>query len=89
MISFDSFTNFSHCLNIFVLRIQRESPEYCLFYNFNKSTECPTRNIPYLSSNFSKSVFYLIKFLKEICYTMLNLDLSICFISVSARIDFL
>ena len=33
-------------------------------------------------------MFYLIKILKEICYTILNLDLSICFISVSARIDF-
>ena len=32
------------------------------------------KKFPYLSCYSSKSVFYLIKILKEICYTMLNLD---------------
>ena len=49
----------------------------------------PKKHFPYLSCYFSKSVFYFIKILKGICYTMLHLDLSICFISVSTRIDFL
>ena len=49
----------------------------------------PPKNFPYLSCYSSKSVFNLIKILKEISLTMLNLDLSICFISVSACIDFL
>ena len=49
----------------------------------------PEKNFPYLSCYFSKSLFYLIKIMKEISFTIVNLDLSICFISVSARIDFL
>ena len=40
-----------------------------------------------LSCYFRKSLRYFIKITKEIYYTMLNLDLSICFISVSTRID--
>ena len=47
------------------------------------------KNFPYFTSYFSKSVFYLIGILKEICYTMINIDLSICFSSVSGRIEFL
>ena len=53
------------------------------------STVCPTKNFPYLSCYFIKGVFNLIKILKEICHTMLNLDLSTCFISVCALIDLL
>ena len=60
-----------------------------MFFYYHIFTGCPTKNFPYLSCYFSKSVFYLIKILTEICCTMLNLDLSICFISVSACIDFL
>ena len=54
-----------------------------------ESTGCPTKNFPYLSCYFNKSAFYWLKMLKEICYAMLNSDLSICFNSVSAPIDFL
>ena len=44
------------------------------------------KNCPYLSCYFSKSVFYLLICLKEICYTiMLNLEWSTCFISVTVR----
>ena len=49
----------------------------------------PKKNSLYFSCYFSKSVFYFIKIWKEICYTMLSVDLSICFISVPACIDFL
>ena len=47
------------------------------------------KNCPYLSCYLSKYVLYLIKIMKEIGYTMLNLDLSTCFISSSAGIDLL
>ena len=43
-------------------------------------------NFPSLNCYFHKRVFHRIKILKEICRTMFNLDLSICLISVSARI---
>ena len=44
---------------------------------------------PYLSCYFIEIPRYLRKFIKGVYYTIPKLDLCICFISVSARIDFL
>ena len=47
------------------------------------------KKFPDLTCYFSKNVCYFIKVIKEVYCTMLNVDLSISFISISAHIDFL
>ena len=47
------------------------------------------KQFPYLSRCFVKSVCYLIKIVNGIYYSVPYLDVRICVISLSARIDFL
>ena len=55
---------------------------------YGKSTGYP-KKLSSFRLPFCKSACYLMKTITEIYFTMPNLDLSICFISVSVRIDFL
>ena len=71
--------------HIFVaLGYLKESATHFLF----QSPSVP-KKLPNWRGYFSESACYLIKFIKGIYYTMPNLGLSICFVSVSERIDFL
>ena len=70
-----------------IYELDKQGNEIHLLIKYHLGQVLWTRSTPKLCPELPW--FYLIKILKELCYAMLNLDLSICFISVSARIDFL